>query len=300
MCDLSQIFDTVNIGVITLDRDLKVQFWNRWMEFHSGVSAATIIGSPIIKHYPNLSTPRFIKNCHAVLSFGNFSFFSQKLHKYLFPFTPEATFGRSFEFMQQSCTMGPLRGKDESITSLFLIVQDVTELAASEQRLQEMNVKDPLTGVYNRRYFESRLQEECARHQRHGRELSLLMLDIDFFKVINDTCGHQCGDRVLKAIAEEVARLARKTDCLARYGGEEFCCILPETCSGSALTLAERFRCAVESLVIPDKDCGLRVTISAGVAGLRAGETSEQVLKRADEALYKAKNGGRNQVVLGS
>lgn len=294
---LTQIFDTVNIGVVTFDRELRVQFWNRWMELHSGISAEKIIGSPIIDFYPGLNTQRFTKNCKAVFSFGNFSFFSQKLHRYLFPFKPDSSFGSSFEFMQQSCTMGPLRDQDNSISSLFLIVQDVTELAASEQRLMEMNVKDGLTGVYNRRYLEVRLKEECERHFRYGKEMSLVMLDIDFFKTVNDRYGHQCGDLVLKSVADEITRLIRNADCLARYGGEEFCCILPETSSTDAFALAECFRRHIANLVIDCQEGKVLVTISQGIAALQAGDTPDSLLKRADDALYEAKNAGRNRAV---
>ena len=294
---LTQIFDTVNIGVVTFDRELRVQFWNRWMELHSDISAGEIIGSSIIDFYPGLNTERFNKNCKAVLSFGNFSFFSQKLHKYLFPFKPDSSFDSTFEFMQQSCTMGPLRDQDNSISSLFIIVQDVTELAASEQRLVEMNIKDALTGIYNRRYLEARLKEECDRHFRYGRQMSLVMLDIDFFKTVNDRYGHQCGDMVLKSVAAEIAQLSRNTDCLARYGGEEFCCIMPETSSAQALSLAERFRHHIANLVIECQNGKVLVTISQGVAQLEPGDTPDRLLKRADDALYEAKNAGRNRVV---
>lgn len=295
---LVQIFDTVNIGVVTLDTELRVQYWNKWMELHSGILASQIIGAPLFEYYPNLNNVRFAKNCKAVLSFGNFSFFSQKLHRYLFPFKPEGSFGNTFEFMQQSCTMGPLRDHDNSVNSLFLIVQDVTELAVSEQRLIEMNTKDALTGIYNRRYLETHLKDECERHTRYSRRLSLIMLDIDHFKKVNDTYGHQCGDLVLKNIATTISQLVRSTDYLVRYGGEEFCCILPETSGEEAVNLAERFRCQAAELVMEYKDLKVKVTISLGIAELRAGDTPESLMKRADDALYEAKNTGRDRVVL--
>nr|MBF0222667.1 diguanylate cyclase [Desulfobulbaceae bacterium] len=295
---LIQIFETVNIGVVTLDLELRVQFWNRWMELHSQIPAEKIIGTPIIDSFPNLDNPRFSKNCKAVFSFGSFSFFSQKLHKYLFPFKPDASYGNSFDFMQQSCTMGPLRDQDNVINSLFLIVQDVTELAASENRLIELNTKDALTGIYNRRYLEAHLKDECERHHRYGRQLSLIMLDIDFFKKVNDNYGHQCGDQVLKAIAHEISKLARSTDYFVRYGGEEFCLILPETSADDALSQAERFRDHIADLVIPCKEASIKVTISLGIAELAAGNSPDQLMKRADDALYEAKNAGRNRVTL--
>jgi len=295
--DLTQIFDTVNIGLVILDKDIKVLYWNRWMATRSGIPAERIIGESIFDYFPHLSTPSFNKNCKAVLSFGNFAFFSQKLHRYLFPFKPDSSFGYRFDLMQQSCTMGPLRGEDNSITSLFLIVQDVTELATYEQKLIEMNTIDALTGIYNRRFLESRLKEECERHSRYFRSLSVLMIDIDFFKKVNDTHGHQGGDLVLKSVATKAASVIRKTDFMARYGGEEFCCLLPETDGTAAETVAENLRARIEEMECHFQKKLIRVTISLGISSFERGDTPETLLKRADEALYQAKRSGRNRFV---
>jgi diguanylate cyclase len=294
--NICQIFDTVNIGLVILDSDLHVQHWNRWMMNNSGIPAEEIVGVSIFDHFPNLKTPRFTRNCKSVLSFGNFSFFSQLLHKYLFPFKPVGSFDSRFEFMQQSCTMGPLRSAHNAITSLFLIVQDVTELAANELRLMEMNVKDPLTGVFNRRYLEIRFNDEFFRGTRYSSLFSVMMIDIDHFKNVNDTYGHQCGDQVLIAIASELSGIVRASDCFARFGGEEFCCLLPETKLESALILAERFRQRIENLCPVYQNDSIPVTISIGITELRSGDTVETILDRADEALYTAKHNGRNRV----
>jgi diguanylate cyclase (GGDEF)-like protein len=297
MNELHQIFDTVNIGLVVMDKELKVTQWNRWMFQHSGIASEQIVGSSIFEHFPALDSPWFTRNCKAVLTFGNFSFFSQKLHHYLFPFKPVGSFAAKFEFMQQSCTMGPLRGEDNAINSIFVIVQDVTELATYEQKMMELNIRDGLTGIYNRRHFESRLAAECERHQRYDRKLSLIMIDIDFFKAVNDSYGHQCGDQVLREVASGIASVIRTSDCLARYGGEEFCCLLPETALANAVMLAELFRRHVEDMAI-EQDCNqLKVTISLGVAEYGEMDTAETLLKRADEALYEAKRTGRNRTV---
>jgi diguanylate cyclase len=276
--NICQIFDTVNIGLVILDSDLRVQHWNRWMMHNSGIAVEEIMGTSIFEHFPTLNTARFIRNCKSVLSFGNFSFFSQMLHKYLFPFKPASSFDSRFEFMQQSCTMG------------------VTELAANELKLMEMNVKDPLTGVFNRRYLEIRFSDEFFRGTRYTSSFSVMMIDIDHFKNVNDTHGHQGGDHVLIAIAQELSGIIRASDCFARYGGEEFCCLLPETKQESALILAERFRQRIENLNPIYQDSPIPVTISIGVAQLRNGDSVESLLERADEALYLAKHNGRNRV----
>lgn len=295
--EFTQIFDTVNIGLVILDREMRIRHWNRWMATRSGISADTIMNQPLFDFFPHLDTPGFNTKCRAVLSFGNFAFFSQKLHRYLFPFKPDSSFGYHFDRMQQSCTMGPLRGEDNAVSGLFLIIQDVTELATYEQKLIEMNTIDPLTGVHNRRYLESRLREECDRFNRYSRPFSLMMIDIDFFKKVNDTHGHQGGDLVLKNVAARAAVIIRKTDLLARYGGEEFCCLLPETDCDAAENVAEHLRTQIEALENPYQKKTIRVTISLGIACFQCNDSPETLLKRADEALYQAKRGGRNRFV---
>jgi len=295
--ELTQIFDTVNFGLVVLDRDLKLQYWNRWMSMHSGLPSDQIMGEPLFDFFPHLNTASFNKNCKAVLSFGNFAFFSQKLHHFLFPFKPDSSFGYRFELMQQSSTMGPLRADDNSISGLFLIVHDVTELATYEQKLVEMNTKDALTGIYNRRFLTTRLKEECERQQRYSRPLSLIMIDIDFFKKVNDTYGHQCGDLILKSVAAKAASVVRKTDFIARYGGEEFCCLLPETSAEAAETVAESLRTHIEKMENIFESKLIKVTISLGISGFLADDTPDTLMKRADDALYQAKHSGRNRFV---
>ncbi|NVN90275.1 MAG: GGDEF domain-containing protein [Desulfuromonadales bacterium] len=295
--EFAQIFDTVNIGLVILDKEIRVRYWNRWMSARSGIPADQIIGEPIFDFFPHLSTPSFNRNCKTVLSFGNFAFFSQKLHRFLFPFKPDSSFGYHFDLMQQSCTMGPLRGEDNSISSLFLIVQDVTELATYEQKLIEMNTIDALTGIANRRSLETRLKEECDRHSRYSRSLSVLMIDIDFFKKVNDTHGHQGGDLVLKNVASKAVSSIRKTDFVARYGGEEFSCLLPETDGIAAEIVAENLRVQIEELENHFHNNLIKVTISIGISSLGPGDCPETLLKRADEALYQAKRSGRNRFI---
>jgi diguanylate cyclase (GGDEF)-like protein/PAS domain S-box-containing protein len=294
----SQIIDMVNLGIVVLDSDLKVRYWNRWMELHSGIAAQEIGGADILTAFPNLDNPRFRRSCRSVLALGNFSFFSQKLHRHLFPFKPASSYGVKFDCMQQSCTMGPLRDETNAIKYLYITVQDVTELVAYEQRLIEKNILDSLTETYNRRFIEDCLNKEFEKFKRYSRSLSLIMVDIDFFKKVNDGYGHQCGDFVLKSIASKIASVTRKMDVLARYGGEEFLCLLPETDLNEALTVAERIRTVIAEEPFVFYDARISVTVSQGVSELRDEVHSvEALLKLADEALYEAKRRGRNRVV---
>jgi diguanylate cyclase (GGDEF)-like protein len=294
-----QVFDMVDIGLVILDKDLRICHWNRWMQLHSGIDATKITGSVVFDIFPNLDQSRFRNNCKAVVTFGNFSFFSQKLHHYLFPFKPISSFDSQFNFMQQNCTIGPLRDENGSIEYIFIAVHDVTETVTFEQKLMEMNLKDALTGIHNRRSLEISLKEEIERHKRYGNPLSLIMFDIDFFKKVNDTYGHQCGDFILQQISATIQKSIRSHDILARYGGEEFCCLLPETSLEAAVNLAERFRNNIAQKPYRYQNTKVEVTISLGVSTLtEEAATAEMLLKKADKGLYAAKHAGRNRVVV--
>ncbi len=131
-----QVFNIVNIGLVTLDRDLRVSQWNNWMKVHSGIGDDEIVGTSIFDCFPNLNNKRFQRSVKSVLAFGNLCFFTQKLHKYLFPFKPVHSFGSKFEFMQQSCIMGPFYNTGNNITGIYIIVQDVTEVSGLVQELE--------------------------------------------------------------------------------------------------------------------------------------------------------------------
>ncbi|MBI5739635.1 MAG: sensor domain-containing diguanylate cyclase [Nitrospirae bacterium] len=295
---LQQIFDAINIGIVILDRDMRVRGWNRWMEIHSGIRSDMIRDTSIFDTYPHLNNPKFTRSCKSVFSFGNFCFFSQKLHHYLFPFKTSCYSEARFDYMQQSCAMGPLRDEDNQINNLFIYVQDMTEVAAYERKLVQINMKDGLTGIFNRRFLETKLAEEFNRHKRYGGVFSIIMFDIDYFKKVNDTYGHPCGDFILKAVTSRTAALIRNIDYLARYGGEEFCCLLPETAITAAIMVAERFREAIETHENNFDDNVIKVTISLGVAEFRSSmEAVHELIKSADNALLRAKREGRNRVI---
>jgi diguanylate cyclase (GGDEF)-like protein len=168
------------------------------------------------------------------------------------------------------------------------------ERAAYLQQQEDMARCDGLTGLYNHRMFQETLREEINRTRRYQRPLSLIMLDIDHFKKFNDTYGHPVGDEVIKMVARTIKGMIRATDRAFRYGGEEFTLVLPETTCENGLILAGRVRQKVED----DRSVqNLSITISLGITDLRPDETAESFIKRADAALYAAKDGGRNRVV---
>ena len=173
------------------------------------------------------------------------------------------------------------------------------ELSRLNKTLRDQTSRDSLTGLYNHRYFQEMLRHEFLLAQRHQTELSCMMLDLDLFKEVNDTCGHPFGDLVLKGTADQILREARGTDTVARYGGEEFAILLPNTDLEGATSIAERIRARAQKYIHQDKDVAIRVTISIGLASTRAHspQLPEDLLAFADRALYQAKKTGRNKVV---
>ncbi|MBQ5947421.1 GGDEF domain-containing protein [Massilia sp. ST3] len=168
---------------------------------------------------------------------------------------------------------------------------------AVESRLVQEASHDPLTGIHNRAWLSQAAALAFSSSRRYRTELAFAMLDIDHFKRVNDTYGHQTGDEVLKAVARTIQGALRETDHAGRFGGEEFFCIFPQTSDASARLCAERIRQAIAALEVPAQDGTVRVTISIGLARMQdAHATWEEVLKQADEALYAAKQSGRNCV----
>jgi diguanylate cyclase len=176
------------------------------------------------------------------------------------------------------------------------------EAQGFREHLEEQRQKaliDPLTGLPNRAAWSERLEHEIKQWQQHGNTLSLAMLDLDHFKRINDNYGHLAGDKVLKIIATVLRKRLRGSDFIARFGGEEFVLLLPATPPALGAKLLETLRAAIEACPFHFKGERVTITISMGLTSFKAGEHSDLVLKRADQALYRAKNAGRNRVELG-
>jgi len=171
------------------------------------------------------------------------------------------------------------------------------ELKRAKEKLLQLATTDELTGIANRRYFMDRLNSEFDRAKRYESKYSLLMIDIDFFKSINDNYGHKGGDKALQSAASVMKKSLRTSDIIGRVGGEEFSVILPETDIKSALFIAERLRKKVEETAVIHNDEEILVTVSIGVSESQTGDQSvDDIYIRSDSAMYKAKNNGRNRV----
>jgi len=200
----------------------------------------------------------------------------------------------------------PLRDHNDRFSGRLIVFRDITshkqhmlEIQALQKELREQAIRDALTGLFNRRYLEETLERELARARRESTTVSVIMMDIDFFKWFNDTLGHKAGDVMLRALGEMLKTQTRTGDVACRFGGEEFAVVLP----GAPLTIAqqraEQLRAAFEHMRVRYEDMELHATLSAGVAAFPThGASGDVVLNAADQALYVAKRSGRNRVAV--
>ncbi|MDR1996117.1 diguanylate cyclase [Azonexus sp.] len=203
-------------------------------------------------------------------------------------------------------TAAALRNAAGEIIGAIETVQDVTErrlaefaLRESEERYRRLSLIDSLTGLFNSRHLHERLLAEIERAERYGRTFSLMVLDCDDFKRINDCFGHLEGDRVLQVLAGVITQCLRRTDGAYRYGGEEFVLLLPEADGEAAYALADRLRGSFAAIETQSADGRtMCCTVSIGVAEYLPGDTGPTLMRRADEAAYQAKRAGKNRVVM--
>jgi diguanylate cyclase (GGDEF)-like protein/PAS domain S-box-containing protein len=214
----------------------------------------------------------------------------------------------------------PLFDEDRKLSGRLIVIRDVTgpkeveqdlrrandrlltqliEIGTLQSQLREQAIRDALTNVFNRRYLEETLERELARAARELYPLCIIMMDLDYFKEVNDTYGHEAGDVVLKTLAETVTRQSRHGDFVCRYGGEEFVLVMPNIGIETAKTRARELHQIIDSLNIPYSSFNLTTTISMGIAWFpEHGATKEELLRAADRAMYMAKNTGRNRVIV--
>lgn len=200
----------------------------------------------------------------------------------------ELTFSRSTRFREHE--LANIEGLISTLVYPLRNAVRYTEALAAAFR-------DPLTGAGNRVALDKTLEREIELAKRHSQPLSVLMLDIDHFKNVNDTYGHAMGDEVLKQVVKSISSCIRQTDMCFRYGGEEFLIMLASADSGGAYRIAERIRSSIEGAVFNHEKGSLSITSSIGSATLYASDSMNSICERADSALYKAKNNGRNQVI---
>ena len=301
---LLAIVQSIDVGVVVLDRDYRVQVWNTFMENRSGVAPKDAHSESFFTLFPEVNVGWFSHKLESVATLGTPAFTVWEQRPYLVRFKNYQPITGQEDFMYQNTTLFPLRSTDSSISHFCLVIYDVTDVATNRRMLQSANAQlqklsstDRLTGLYNRGHWEDSLKVAYARHQRHGNHTSLVMFDIDHFKRINDTYGHQAGDKVIEQVAAMLREYVRDTDVAGRYGGEEFGVVLSDTDKQGASAFAERFRKAIEGLEVQHEGQSIRFTISLGVADLsQPSEGHADLIAWADQALYASKKNGRNRV----
>lgn len=192
-------------------------------------------------------------------------------------------------------TITPIVDEDQVIQYFIATSSDITERIRMEEELKKLAMIDTLTGIYNRRKIDEEIDIEISRVERYNGEFALLMLDIDNFKVINDTYGHDVGDYVLKEFTSVILSQIRESDRFGRWGGEEFIITLPELNEENATLFSEKLRKSIETHIFKDIK---QITVSVGITIFKKGDTKKDILKRVDDALYKAKESGRNNVTF--
>nr|WP_298164979.1 diguanylate cyclase [uncultured Pseudomonas sp.] len=300
---LLAIVQGIDVGVVVLDREYRIQVWNTFMENRSGRLPREVHGQSFFSLFPEVEEEWFRHKVESVATLGTPAFTIWEQRPYLVRFKNYQPITGQEEFMYQNTVILPLHGVNTTVEHICLIIYDVTNVATNKQQLQAVNQQlkhlsrtDRLTGLNNRGYWEECLQHEYARHRRYQSMAALVMFDIDHFKVVNDTYGHQAGDKVIQAVAEVVREQVRDTDYPGRYGGEEFVVLLPDVDSAGAMLFAERLRQRIEALLVTYENQSIPFTISLGVADLSYPTNGyQQLIERADQALYASKEGGRNR-----
>lgn len=303
---LMAIVQSIDVGVVMLDREYRIEVWNSFMENHSGRQPSEVHQQSFFSVFPEVDEGWFRHKLETVALLGTPAFSLWEQRPYLVRFKSYQPITGQEDHMYQNVTLIPLRATSSEVAHICVILYDVTEVAINKRQLQAANRElkrlssiDRLTGLHNRGHWEEALRHEYARHQRYRSMAALVMFDIDHFKRVNDTYGHQVGDKVIQGVARLVQEQVRTTDSAGRYGGEEFAVLLPDTDAEGARLFAERLRLSVEAMRVEHDGTQVAVTISLGVADLsRRTNDYQQLIEWADHALYASKKGGRNRTSL--
>lgn len=296
----------LNTGLLVVDLNFDIVEWNRFMQVHANKAPEEVIGQSIFTVFPELPQKWFARKLSSVvqLKTQNFCSWEQRHHLFELPHTRQIT--TDSHFMAQNCTFLPIECDQGQVTHICILIEDATDVCHYQSKLGKAlealalaNRIDGLTQIFNRKHWEECLDKEFSRARRYEHGLALIMFDLDHFKRLNDTYGHQCGDAVLVKVSQLVQSLLRNCDLFGRYGGEEFAVILPETNMIGAKDVAMRIRQAIDETVVSFHNENIRISASVGVATIELqNKRYEDMINNADTALYRAKDAGRNIVCI--
>jgi diguanylate cyclase len=299
---LNSIIERINVGVLVIDSDMNIILWNGFMEMYSGAKADDVLNKNLFDYFPELPVAWMKKKIEGVFLFENYGFSSWKQRPYVFKFHHNRPLTGTVDHMRQDCVFQPVKNQDGKVEFVCITISDMTDNFIYESKLNDamsslksLSRIDGLTGIFNRGHFERCLVEEWKRTKRYEEGLSFFLLDLDFFKKVNDTYGHLAGDEVLRRTVRIIVREIRETDIAGRYGGEEFAVILPHTDKQGAIAVAERIRKSVAEHIFKFEGQEIRLTLSIGVSFIRQNmKEYEQLISEADQAMYQSKEHGRN------
>jgi diguanylate cyclase len=300
------LLGSIEVGIVVLNRDYEVQVWNLFMENHSNIVPSQIRDKSLFDFFPEIDHQWFKAKSEPVFSLKSPVFVIWEQRPFLFRFGANRPITSRSTFMYQNITIFPLASLTGRVDQICIVVYDVTDQALNSKAVAELNAElqeisrvDGLTGLFNRRYWEEQFCREFKRNSRSKVQSSVIMLDIDNFKKINDTYGHPAGDEVIRTLAQIIKKATRETDFCGRYGGEEFTILLPDTAAENVQYLADRIRRLVEKMPVQYEQHSIAYTVSLGVAQFdEIFSDHMHWLECADKALYRAKEAGRNQVVI--
>ena len=301
------IFDAVNFGLVLVDAQANVLLWNGWLARHSGVDADAARGQPLVEVLGDGLAPSFVTALNNALRYKLPVVLSNVLHRSPLPLYTQLPADLLDDRLPHAITLTPLVvGRWGpccliQITDSSRAISREKVLQKNTARLNQEVMTDGLTRALSRGFFDQFFKQEFARAARQHTKLSLIMLDVDFFKNYNDEYGHPAGDKALIAVVQAVnGALLRATDKLFRYGGEEFVVVLPDCTQEKALLIAEQLRLAVLGLQLSHRMSRIahQLTVSLGVSTMLSSQNCsvEKLLEAADLALYAAKKQGRNCV----
>lgn len=330
-----KLLDYLPIGIFIITQNMMVIFWNKCLENWTNIAREDILYKKINEYFPHFNKPKYYQRIKDIFKGSPPTIFSSHLHQYLIP----SPLGKD-RFRKQNTMVIPIPHLDDNNYDALFAIQDVTEanhlikeyreirdLAIKEldyrkqieqlllikthelekknielTTLYQMTITDPLTGLYNRRYLDQLLEETLLLAKKNNLIFSVIMLDLDHFKNINDTFSHDAGDLVLVTVANLLQGNTRKTDFVFRYGGEELTLILPNVSLIDTYKKAEEIRITIKQLgILYQEKFLINLTASFGVACFpEHGLTSQEILCAADAALYQAKESGRDRVIIAS
>jgi diguanylate cyclase (GGDEF)-like protein len=299
----NELINAIDVGVVVVDSDFCVEVWNQFMENHASIKPADIVGQSLFSHFPEIDEGWLRQKSVPIFNLRSPVFIIWEQRQYLFKFGANRPVTCGAHHMYQNVTMFPIIGDNGEVSRFCIMVYDVTDQALSKLGMSRLNDElkvasriDGLTGLFNRRYWQERFEQAYKLAKRREKPSTALMLDIDHFKKVNDTYGHQAGDSVIQSLAHLIKRCVRETDLAGRYGGEEFAVILTDSAVDNAVTVAERLRRLAEHSQVEHEGEIIKFNISVGLAEFSPlCDSPMEWLERADQALYQAKQTGRNK-----